>query len=454
MDTIIYTRQSMDSTGEGLAVARQEQSCRAYAAEHGWDVVAVLSDNSISATTGKRRPGFEAVLTHPVKQVVVWHQDRLLRVSRDLERVLDAGLTVHQVSAGSLDLASPTGKAVARTVAAWTTYEGEQKAARQRLSNTQRAAKGKPPAGGRRAFGYTADGMDLVEDEAQMVGWAYEQGLAGASLKGMARLLEDKRFTTPQGKPWARDSVRYLLTNPRYAGLRVLRGQIVGKGTWERIVDEDSWRAVQVMLSDPTRRKSTDTRSKWLLTGIATCGTCGSAMSTGYTSHRSRVYKCQHADLAVQAAPVDAYVQEVILQRLSRPDALDLIQVKPDTAPLLAERARLTERLDDLAAAYATEAVTLNQMTTATQTLMGRLDEIEGLLGSLYQDDILLPLAGCKRLRDLWAGMEISQQRAVVRALFDQIVLESPGRGTRTFRPEKVRLEWRGCEPGSPAALG
>ena len=72
----------------------------------------------------------------------------------------------------------------------------------------------------------------------------------------------------------------------------------------------------------------------------------------------------------------------------------------------------------------------------------------------MHQDEVLTPLVGCKRLRALWAGMDIGQQRAVVRALFARIVLESPGRGVRTFRPERVRLEWRAGEPVLHAAPG
>lgn len=453
MDTIIYTRQSLDSSGEGLAVARQEEACRQYAAERGWTVVALLSDNSISATTGKRRPGFEAVLTHPVRQVIVWHQDRLLRVSKDLERVLEAGLTVHAVQAGTLDLSTPTGKAVARTVAAWTTYEGEQKAARQRLANAQRAKDGKAPAG-RRAFGYGADGT-VREDEAQMVGWLYQEVLRGASLKGLARTLNDKGFTTPAGKPWQPYATRYVLLNPRNAGLRVHRGEIVGQGSWEPLVGEADWRAVQTLLVDPSRRTSSDTRSRYLLPHLVTCARCGGAMATARTATGSRLYKCEaRGDLSVQAAPIDAYVTEVIVARLSRPDALDLLPTKADSTDLIRERAALTQRLDDLATAYAMEQVTLGQMTTATSALRGRLDEIEARLASQHTESVLAPLAGSQRVRELWEAMEVSQQRAIVKALFASIVLESPGRGVRTFNPERVRLHWRGNAPAPHAAQG
>ncbi len=118
MDVAVYARMSLDKTGEGLGVERQEQECRELAARLGVTVSNVFSDNDISATTGKRRPGFEALLASKPEAVIVWHIDRLVRVTKDLERVIDLGIPVHAVTAGHLDLATPAGRAVARTITA------------------------------------------------------------------------------------------------------------------------------------------------------------------------------------------------------------------------------------------------------------------------------------------------------------------------------------------------
>ena len=41
---------------------RQLEDCRGLADRLGWEVVAELDDNDLSAYYGKRRPGFEALL--------------------------------------------------------------------------------------------------------------------------------------------------------------------------------------------------------------------------------------------------------------------------------------------------------------------------------------------------------------------------------------------------------
>src|SRR5690606_15061894 len=88
----IYVRISEDVLGQGLGVERQETECRALVAAKGGTVREVFSDNDVSATTGVRRPGFEALLESRPEAVAVWHIDRLVRLSRDLERVVDLGV--------------------------------------------------------------------------------------------------------------------------------------------------------------------------------------------------------------------------------------------------------------------------------------------------------------------------------------------------------------------------
>jgi len=59
---VIYTRQSLDRDGSGDAVARQLEACEKLCAARGWDVVARWTDNSVSAFSGKPRPGYDRAL--------------------------------------------------------------------------------------------------------------------------------------------------------------------------------------------------------------------------------------------------------------------------------------------------------------------------------------------------------------------------------------------------------
>jgi site-specific DNA recombinase len=433
--TAAYVRISSDPTGKALGIERQEAEIRSWASAHGLTIDHVYSDNDFSATTGKRRPGFEQLLADSPAVVVVWHQDRLLRVSKDLERVLDAGFVVHQVTAGSLDLATPTGKAIARTITAWATFEGEHKSERQRAANRQRRASGLRHGGGQRAFGYTQDGLETVPGEREAVTAAYQQVLAGRSLKSLAAEWNEMGLTTTFGNPWRPTGVRSVLQNPVNAGRAVYDGEDLGTGRWPALVDEASFAAVRALLADPSRRTTTNGARKHFLPGLLRCGRCGAVMSSGWTAKRIRTYVCANRHLSRSAAPVDAFVTEAVLSRL---ETADIPTVAPESPA--AEVEQLRARLGELADAYASDAITLTQMTRASDTLRERLDRAEAALARSHGDDVLKRMTG--DVRQVWEELDIEQRRAVVMALMEPITLLSAGRGARTFDPETVQIVW------------
>jgi hypothetical protein len=61
---VIYCRISVDSTGEAAGVRRQEADCRTYCKRTRTEVVEVMTDNDISASTYSRkaRPGYRRAL--------------------------------------------------------------------------------------------------------------------------------------------------------------------------------------------------------------------------------------------------------------------------------------------------------------------------------------------------------------------------------------------------------
>src|SRR4030081_3761184 len=120
----IYTRISHDRTGEGAGVERQLHACKMLAEFRGLNVVAVFSDNDISAYSGKKRPGFEkllaAIARGEIDVVICWHPDRLYRRMKDLHRIIDerasprGGVSIASVTGGDVDLSTPAGRMVAQ----------------------------------------------------------------------------------------------------------------------------------------------------------------------------------------------------------------------------------------------------------------------------------------------------------------------------------------------------
>lgn len=78
--------------------------------------------------------------------MAVWHVDRLTRSPRELEDVIDLadrhGVELATVS-GEIDLATPTGRMVARMLGAAARHEAEHKAERQKRQRRQAAEAGR-----------------------------------------------------------------------------------------------------------------------------------------------------------------------------------------------------------------------------------------------------------------------------------------------------------------------
>lgn len=114
----IYARISADADGAGLGVQRQVDDCHALANRRGWTVAQVLVDNDVSAYSGRTRPQYRRLLnalkSHEVDAVLVWHLDRLHRQPRELEEffeVCDAAGVTHLASVtGDVDLATDDGR--------------------------------------------------------------------------------------------------------------------------------------------------------------------------------------------------------------------------------------------------------------------------------------------------------------------------------------------------------
>lgn len=457
---VVYLRISEDRTGLKAGVQRQHEDCLRLAKERGWEVVEVLEDNDISAAGKRKRPGFEAMLhsldTGAADVVIAWSLDRIQRNRRDEVRLYELcqkrGAKLSLVNGADLDFASATGRLIADNLGSLARFEIELKSDRQVAAQSQAARAGKR-VGGRRPFGYEPDGVTVRDSEAAAVKSGYASFLAGVSLAGIARDWNGRGFFTGQNKrngepsPWAAYSVRQVLSNPRYMGMRSYNGEIVAQAAWPALVDETTWRAVESILRDPARKQQPRTTDGYLLSGLAVCGVCGAPAQSGGNARRGvRGYRCSGAygHFSRMADPVDEYVSAVTVARLSRPDAGSLLhdEAKPDIGALRDEAQSIRARLDSLAVEFADGVLTASQIRIATDRLRASLRAVESKMADAGRASVLGPLVNAEDVQAAWDEKSMAIRRGVVDALMT-VTIHSPGRGTRTFRPETVQITWK-----------
>lgn len=446
----IYVRISSDPSGKGLGVARQESTCRKRAADLGWTVTKVYTDNDVSASSDKPRPAYRQLMADleagTADALVVWDLDRLTRRPIEIEEFIALadrrGIALASVG-GDVDLATDNGRMFARIKGAVARGEVERKSARQRAANDQRAEQGRPFMS-RRAFGYAKGGASVLEAEAVEYRRAVDELLAGTSLRAIVRGLNDRGVTTTAGNPWKPTELRRLLQNPRHAGLLVHRGVVVGPGTWPAIVDEDTHRAVVAVLSDPSRSKAGRPR-RYLLTGLAACAVCGGSIY-GVTEPRGPLYYCEtRRHVARRAEAIDELVEGVIVARLALPDAAEAFardDSKERASELRTEERGLRARLDGLAEAFAVGDIDRQALRAGTQRIKGRLDVVSAELTALASTPDIAPLLTSEDVAGEWAGLDVDRRRAIIDTLVT-VTIHPAGRGARHFDPETIDIEWK-----------
>jgi DNA invertase Pin-like site-specific DNA recombinase len=453
----VYLRQSRDQNGTGLAVGRQREDCLKLCRDRGWQTTEYV-DNDISAYSGKKRPAYERMLIDikagNLDAVVAWDLDRLHRRPVELEHFIGLADQHHLALAtvsGDTDLGTDSGRLFARIKGAVARSEGERKSARQRRAQLQAAERGLP-AGGPRAFGYERDGLTVREPEAKALRKAYASLLAGRSMVGIARDLDSAGFVTARlGKRFNHSAARAVLVNPRNAGLRAYRGDIIGLAAWPGIVDEDTWRTAHALLTDPVRRRGPGSSArKWLLGGLALCGRCDDGTTVKVTYREAdangrnvRAYRChKSAHLTREANFCDWRVTERVIARLSRDDARDLLidDDREDLAELRREADTLRLRLDQLADAFADGTINASQLRSGTERLRARLDDLESRMVHVDRAPLLADLVTASDVRKAWETVGLDRQRAVIDLLYIVTLLPRPP-GRKPAELESVRME-------------
>ena len=430
---VIYARISADD-GRALGVARQEADCRALCDTRGWAVAEVIVDNDLSAFSGKRRPGYEALLdglrVRRWDVLVTWHPDRLHRRPVELEEFIEvvetSGVQVSTITAGEIDLATPDGRLMARIVGSVARKESEDKSRRIRRKHLELAEQGMPSGGGR-PFGYTADRLDLVPEEAAEIRAAVDRLLAGASLRSVLYDWRD-RLPTVTGGRWSRGTVERIVMSPRIAGLREHRGETVGPGQWPAIITPDEHLRLRAMFS--TTRPAT-VRS-YLLTGWVYCGECGERLGTRPTAGRRR-YVCTRDTggceaVGINAPALEALVAEQVIGHLDRAPFPDV--TPPDLGPLRA----VEDRLVELAAMWAAGEIGRAEWAAARQALEGR----QGALMVPSEPLVVTGDAGAE-----WEEADLDRRRTMVASVVERVVIAKASPRAGRFDPGRVTVEWR-----------
>lgn len=465
----LYARISQDPSGKAVGVSDQLENARTFAAARGYRVIAEHSDNDISAFRGRDRPAYQRVLKlareRKIDRVIVYHLTRMTRNRRERAEFIDAfhacKVNVSEAQGGDYDLSTAAGRTWVDIQGALATWESEIKSERVTAAAIRRARSGRPS--GDLGYGWEKHGSGTSArwtehpHEAAVVREIVDRLLAGETLRGVTDSLNRRGEAAPNSAAWGKTSVKKLALRESNIAVRVHhRGQPDEErfdGCWPPIVDRTKHQKVVALLGAPARQTNgaarPGARRHLLSWGIGQCGVCGGKLRAvtkrGRHGRPLDLYVCDEKGCVGRSEPaVDELVRDLVIGRLSMPDALDWLLGDDADARRWSDRVdELNRRLADAADAYADGAITAEQLRRITARLQPELDDAEQRRAESVVSldlDVLRPLAG-PTARERWDEMTVAQRRAVVEALGIRVLIDRtrPGPG---FDPDSVRIVW------------
>ncbi len=436
---------------------RQIADCERLAEQRGLVVADRYVDDDISAWSGKRRPEYERLLADlragAVRGVIVYHLDRLTRGDlRVLESFVDLceELRVELgCVTGEVDLATSTGRLMARMLGSMARYESDHKSERIRRKHEEIAANGKVSGGGSRPYGYEADKLSVRPAEAAIVAECAKRLLAGEPVRSIARDLNERAVPTSTGGEWSPQSLRRMLASPRISGQRIHHREIVATAVWPGIISVEDGAAIRALLANPERRTNKTAR-RYLLGGLLACSHCGERLVARPRSGGQRRYACAKGPgfsgcgkTYINADEVERFVTEAALHRLDSKELKRSQEQRereaPDARRWLAELEAAQAQLDELANAYGQRQFSLQEWMAARKPIEQRMTAARKQLANVSRTNVLAGYVGhSDKLRAEWDSLDLSQQHAIVATVFDSVIVGPARQGFNRFDESRL----------------
>lgn len=397
-----------------------------------------------------------ALRTGKINALAVYDLDRLARDPYDLEDAIEAveyyGATIVSATASEIDLMTESGRLTARIMVTVANKSSADTSRRVKRAHLQLARSGEVKHGGR-PFGWKDDKTTENPTEAALIKKAAADIIDGAGLRAIVREWNEAGVKTARGNAWDHRAVRQLLKGPRLAGWRVHQGRIATndagqpvRGVWEPILEQDTYDRLQVALGRRVGAKGGRRGArKYLLSGIARCGTCGARMYATPTP-TGHAYTCRRDGTGIGGAhvtsiagpPTDEAVSAVVIGAL-REEHLDA----PASAQFHADDrlAEIPEKISELMAAYNKGQLSGTVVFPQVQALEAEQAEVAN-----ERDRFIARTSGPAIDQvdpDRFDHLGVDRQRAIAERLLEAVVIApAKARGAR-WTEDRVTYAWK-----------
>jgi site-specific DNA recombinase len=299
---VLYVRVSTTEQAEqGLSLDAQRGGLERYAKEHGYEVARVYVERGASGTDDNR-PVFRQMTADVLVGDLVDRVDAILvlMTSRFMRDSLKARVWKQKLEAKGIRVVATqqdfgddlNGKLAESIFEALDEYESAVNGERTRLALREAAKQGFFPTS-RAPFGYRTEKIEIrpgvkktklvVEgSEAETLREVFAAYLGGLGAMQVARAMNDRGLRDRGGRPWRKDRVLQVVSDPvaigNYVWCRDEDEPVVLKV--EPVLDEETFaRAMRLRDErEPKKNPGRTSSSPLLLARVAHCGACGAKL--------------------------------------------------------------------------------------------------------------------------------------------------------------------------------
>ena len=463
---ILYARvSSQRQADKDLSIPSQFAQMRQYCADNNWRIIEEIADE---AESGRyiHRQGIQKIMSQarqtppPFDALLVWKLSRFARNLRDavnLEFELKQnGIEVISISE-PLD-ESPMGHSFRNMMHVVNQMYSLQLSEDTKRGMSENARRGYFN-GSICPMGYKIESCvdeksnikkRIVVDPvvAPMIKQIFKMYLRGGGYRYIANELNRQGYRTVKEKPFNNNQVGYILKNDIYVGT-YRWGNVEIKDHHPSIIDNKTYeKAQQIMKTrDPTRFHARQINSRYLLSGLAYCGKCGSKM-IGHSAKSGKYcyYACQlYVKAGVECCdtkfiPKDKLeidVLDTLQERLLQPSEIQKLltiinshitetaqEFTQEIENKKRELGRIETRLDKLYTALETGAISLDLLAPRLKQVITEKTELESELANLESQSI-------DRLQILETDVEKHIRN--IRSLFNEGTFEDKQAFLRSF---------------------
>ena len=439
---VIYARQSI-AREESISLELQETACRAHAAQQGYVIVAVETDEGFSGRTFDR-PGVRRAMSMiedgRADVILLWKWSRLSRSRRDWAAAADtverAGGQIESATE-AIDTTTSVGRLGRGIMVEFAAFESERIGDQWREAHERRIRNGRPH-GGRPRFGYTYDKAEKIHRVDPVTGPIladiYRRYGTGASFHSIAQRLILAGIPSATGGLWHPTVIKKVCDSGFGAGRIFFRGQMHA-GAHEPVIDEAMWAAYQEARARRRPRPRAE-NSQYLLSGMVWCASCsarmGGARFKGYA-----YYKCTQNTLtrAHRRMSVPTHVAEDAVLATIRDIAAD-VTISPgapatvvDVDQLRAVVARERRALGTLTVRHVDGTLTADAYAAAAEVIQSRLDAAQAAVRAAEAAPVA-PAVSRQDAVDLladWDLLPVAALREGIRAVIARVEVDFEG---------------------------